>query len=252
MVILNRKIVSTGKLIIGEPYNQAKKTLIDIFRYWKVDETIDGQPERFNDELVGAEGYTDVGSSFTTGIVGNSLSNNGLNIRPSLNYTTQVSEKTNPTSSISFWVYLDQPPLDRIVCSTSHLTGDEDSRFIIKYNKSGEQLNIYYYDINEDLTSSGTILTGNSNIFGGWKHIVVTIDNVNHEAKVSINNSLVSTQSIGEFGGYNKFFFGRGFDIGTSCSGKFDEVGVWNRVLDTKDIEHLYNSGNGVTYPFEI
>jgi hypothetical protein len=47
-----------------------------------------------------------------------------------------------------------------------------------------------------------------------------------------------------------------GFDIGDRSNGSFpfngsvDEFGIWKRALTSAEISSLYNSGNGLKYPF--
>jgi len=70
---------------------------------------------------------------------------------------------------------------------------------------------------------------------------------------VSINGATATTAS-GTFtnsGGD----FSIGFDTSgglAKYNGVIDEVGFWTRALSQPEIQSLYNSGAGITYPFNI
>lgn len=49
------------------------------------------------------------------------------------------------------------------------------------------------------------------------------------------------------FGAYKS---GGSLDSGWYMDGQQDEIGIWSRALSTTEISQLYNSGNGLTYPF--
>ena len=90
--------------------------------------------------------------------------------------------------------------------------------------------------------STGTFSTGT------WYHLVYTRDG--DTMKLYINGSYDSQKtgySTRDFNGTNFQYLG-----GYSKSENFylDEVGVWSRALTTDEITALYNSGNGLTYPF--
>ncbi|MEJ2267967.1 MAG: hypothetical protein P8X70_02735 [Nanoarchaeota archaeon] len=43
---------------------------------------------------------------------------------------------------------------------------------------------------------------------------------------------------------------GANWDGGINADGIIDECGIWNRSITDSEIYALYNSGNGLTYPF--
>jgi len=54
---------------------------------------------------------------------------------------------------------------------------------------------------------------------------------------------------------YSEIIFGAEDDdsgVGQFFKGIIDEVGIWNRALTSTEISELYNSGNGLQYPFGI
>ncbi|NTW32339.1 MAG: hypothetical protein HGB12_06905, partial [Bacteroidetes bacterium] len=83
---------------------------------------------------------------------------------------------------------------------------------------------------------------------GIWYHIVLTSNGTN--AKIYINGSLVTTQTIsGSSSSASNFIFMK--DAGGSpMNGRLDEVGIWTRELSSTEVTTLYNSGNALQYPF--
>ena len=87
---------------------------------------------------------------------------------------------------------------------------------------------------------------------GNWHHVVVTF-----------NGSIVyvyldSVKSSGWSWPYTLAYLSTGDNLllGTNTggslklNGSMDEVGIWDRALTDSEVAELYNSGNGLTYPF--
>lgn len=90
---------------------------------------------------------------------------------------------------------------------------------------------------------------------GSWYHVVVTFNASNGAFNLYINNTNSSSQT----------FAGSPITVNTSTqdfkvssdgtAGReldcvLDEFGVWSRDLTSTEVSTLYNSGNGLTYPF--
>jgi len=88
---------------------------------------------------------------------------------------------------------------------------------------------------------------------GNWYHVVLTYDAVGEALEGWVNNSSVLEQtpsaiyqsSAKVLIGNNQNYYENGW-----TDGIVDEVGIWSRVLTDTEIGELYNSGNGLTYPF--
>ena len=88
---------------------------------------------------------------------------------------------------------------------------------------------------------------------GQWHLVVVTysrsgnmvlyVDNLN-EGSVSLSTNRGSVNST------NGFTLGANYAGGVLFDGSIDEFGLWNRVLTSTEITHLWNGGAGTTYPF--
>ena len=84
-----------------------------------------------------------------------------------------------------------------------------------------------------------------------WYHYVVTYDVSNSELKYYLNGSLIDTKTIAYSISTNTLnvIIGAEWTISGSTkksffNGKIDDIGVWNRVLNSQEINQLYN-GNG-------
>ena len=95
--------------------------------------------------------------------------------------------------------------------------------------------------------------SGSTTITTAWTHVVVTIDNSSdsNNVKIYVNGSFDTTGSmaISQMGdGTDKMHIGNG--LGVYMVGYIDEPAVWNKVLTSTEITELYNSGDGLQYPF--
>jgi hypothetical protein len=90
---------------------------------------------------------------------------------------------------------------------------------------------------------------------GRWHLLVVTcsrsgnmvayVDNI-PDGSTSITSNPSSVNSNNGFG----FSLGANYAGGSLFDGSLDEFGLWNRVLTSTEIAHLWNGGAGTTYPF--
>jgi hypothetical protein len=102
--------------------------------------------------------------------------------------------------------------------------------------------------------------TNNPNIVGGtdlsdntWYHVAFVRDTVADTIKVYLNGALDATavtDSTTTIPVYSDFGLGCRTNNNTAVAGAIDEIGIWSRALTTTEISSLYNSGNGLQYPF--
>ena len=88
-----------------------------------------------------------------------------------------------------------------------------------------------------------------------WHHIVLTWDGTNKVGKAYKDGSFVAnlagtiTASSANWGG--TIYIGRAFNAGYNGGSTYiDELNFWSTVLSASDVSTLYNSGNGLAYPF--
>jgi len=87
---------------------------------------------------------------------------------------------------------------------------------------------------------------------GTWYYVVCAFDVDTTNAVIYVNGSSIGTQTGGAApldGG--TFYCGTrsGGDAGF-MDGLLDECGLWNKTLTSDEVTSLYNSGNGLAYPF--
>lgn len=155
--------------------------------------------------------------------------------------------------TISVWVYV------------SVLPSTPGKKYGVFGNWGGEKpyfhLQLYQTDrvwFTHNFTGANIETTSNSAInVSTWYHIVIRMDR-DGTTSMYVNNVLqTSTHDISGDSGTsitnsNTFSIGK---IGNALAdryfdGTIDEVGLWYRLLTPDEITLLYNSGNGITYPF--
>ena len=89
---------------------------------------------------------------------------------------------------------------------------------------------------------------------GTWYHVVVWHDSVSNLIGISVNDGTPNTTSTsaGVFAGVQVFKIGAWAVANAPMDGIIDEVGLWDRVLTSTERTDLYNSGNGLAYPFSV
>lgn len=97
---------------------------------------------------------------------------------------------------------------------------------------------------------------------GSWHHLVFTADGDNNTLTIWIDGN---SQGISYNAQTTPDNFGTNFDgwFGvatveisgspyTPMVGELDEIGIWNKILDSTEIGQLYNGGSGLAYPFTV
>lgn len=94
-------------------------------------------------------------------------------------------------------------------------------------------------------SSFGTLTTN------AWYFFVAWHDAANNILGISVNNTSNTTSySLGANDGNQAFVLGASPAQSLYWDGLLDEVGFWRRVLTSQERTDLYNSGNGLEYPF--
>lgn len=115
----------------------------------------------------------------------------------------------------------------------------------------------FYVSRNGDGSSGATAAVANT--FGApstgtWYFIVCWHDSIANTLNICVNNGTVDSvsYSLGVFDSTAGFKLGayRSGGANGNWSGEIDEFGFWKRVLTAGERTSLYNSGNGITYPF--
>jgi hypothetical protein len=146
-------------------------------------------------------------------------------------------------------------------------TSSSDLAVTIEHSVNSNNYNAFGMDISENYggviigVSHGSMWshchTENAYNDGEWHHVVMTVDRSLSTAIVKLyldgnadyTTSEDYTGDTGNFGNYTLYIGGQSTST-YNFVGYLDEIGVWNRVLTTNEIEDLYNADQGLTYPF--
>ncbi len=119
-----------------------------------------------------------------------------------------------------------------------------DSEYILQANTSNK-LEFFVTD-----GSSSGFLEGTDVLSDGvWYYIVAWHDADNDTINIQVNNGTPDSTSWGNGSLDTTSDFKLGVND-TFFSGVMDSIGFWKRVLTTQERTELYNSGNGLEYPF--
>lgn len=85
-----------------------------------------------------------------------------------------------------------------------------------------------------------------------WYHLVGTFNAATNKLNVWVDGvkGTEATYTNGAASSTANIYIGRFYLVGGSERHYLDEIGVWDKVLSDAEISSLYNSGNGLTYPF--
>jgi len=202
---------------------------------------------------------TETALTFGTGQVNNGCSFNGTTSYARFNTNTYFNLSWDGSSERAFtiagWIYMDNTTSnDRLMehgqvgtgfaWRLTQLTGN------LSFLLASQGAYTNYFKVDYALASMST---------GTWYHIAITYDASQTSAglKMWVNGSDVGTDSeIGTYvsGGTVNVFtsFGCSMSGGTPTgfwSGDLDEFGFWYQELTSDQINYLYNSGTGRTWP---
>jgi len=154
-----------------------------------------------------------------------------------------------PTTAISFAVWLNPSTFNDIysgvINNTTWVNPTEQYGYNVFLDSSKMLFELFNGDVQNSLWSNATI-TPNT-----WHFIVGTWDGA--KMKLYINNVLDASQARTTTIGYDLasvLRFGS-HSAPYDYTGVIDEIGIWNRALTISEVSTLYNSSNGLTYPFD-
>lgn len=148
--------------------------------------------------------------------------------------------------TIAFWAYTTLPTTVQEFMGKAQSTVASGIDWRL-FNNSGVFFHVS--DGTNIVSRSSTTLTANT-----WYFVFVYHDSVNNKIGFSLNNAVPSetafTANPAHVLSSAPFRIGANGSAAATLDGRIDEVGKWNRVLTSTERGQLYNSGNGVTYPF--
>lgn len=108
------------------------------------------------------------------------------------------------------------------------------------------------FTIGDSSVSTTSVNWGSALSTGTWYHVCCWHDPSANEIGVVVNagTPVTASWSTGIQDGAAAFEVGCNTTDGNNWQGTLDELGLWSRVLTSQERTDLYNSGNGLAYPF--
>jgi hypothetical protein len=204
--------------------------------YWKLDDS--------GDDEISTNDLTLTNGSYVTGKI-----NNGADFTGASNsyatFTTKLSTVWDSAYTITMWV--NAATLDTTNGNVLLWPGDRNQQHII--NNIEKKLEITTYDGTAASTVGTTVFSTGTWYFIAFQRISGT------EGKVWVNGAddTSTTKAMRNPAGTLTQDFrlaSRQDATAANFDGIIDEVGIWSRALSSTEISTLYNSGNGLAYPF--
>ena len=197
----------------------------------------------FNGNAIDSSGNTNNGTvngaTLTTDRFGNT--NSAYSFDGISNYISTADIDLQNTATISIWVY----PIGTIgALVDKDMDANSNSGYVFLYNNS----NPYglYAHVGWSGNANNNIFPSNNNLLlNQWHHCVLTLNN--GTAKIYVDGLLVYTQTSVNPTTQNNdlLLFGKSVWGGNLFSGKLDDIGIWNRALDSCEVKDLYFASLG-------
>jgi hypothetical protein len=208
----------------------------------KLDETVGTNA---NDEVGTNDGILGSGASWTTGKINNGISLTG-GVNGFVNYTNWLSgtDFWNQPYTICMWIYANS--FDSTYGDLLFWPGNKNQQHIIATTK---KIEITTYDGTVAQVISNTVLNITTWYFiclqrTGSTSGKVWLNGVDDTSGTNTMKASANTLA------YNMSLGCRTDGTNANFDGIIDEVGIWNRTLNSSEISYLYNSGIGLQYPF--
>jgi hypothetical protein len=151
--------------------------------------------------------------------------------------------------TIAFWINLDAKAADQWIVA-KWVAADYSREFLAFYKQSDDRLKLIVSN-NGVATAVASAATFGSPSTATWYFVIVDHDD-GTDIGISVNDGTRDTtaHTTGIFTGITDLALGAGPDGASDLNGQVDMVGVWRRLLTSAEKTALYNSGNGLDYPF--
>ena len=212
--------------------------------YYKIDEASGTTTE----ELIRSKNLTGLGGSRQTGLINKSYLENN-EVRDS-GYTLNSISNSDSEFSICSWHYRtgNLGVNNRIIGNddSGGVSSNGEFAILASGDNNGNIINIALYDgAGLRQITPTTLLPINT-----WTMVCFTFDGTT--STLYYNTTSIGTVGAGSFDSSgeatNLHFFGRSEGSSYVSNLYYDEVGMWNRSLNTTEISDLYNNGAGITY----
>lgn len=213
----------------------------NLVSYWNFDEA----SGNLKDQVGSNDGTNTNVTQNQTGLIDKAYTYNTTNSHTTLtNVNTFIQ---NSETSVSVWVYpTTVDATNRIIWTTNN--NSTTSTIELRLMQSNANLRFWGYAGSYQFQLNTDVLTANA-----WSNIVTTMKDNNVNIYINGVWKAGDTSSTLPTTGATASYFGL-HDLATEnrFAGKIDETGVWSRILTQSEIAELYNSGSGLTYPFDV
>lgn len=225
----------------------------NLVSYWKLDESSGNATD-----IVGSNTLTNNNTAtYSAGKI-----NNGVNLASASSQSLSASDSASLSLTgdftFSFWVKLASNPSSgqEFNLITKYLPTGNQRSYQVLYSEDSGNYNISL-NINADGASASTNVSWLSvNLgTGTWKHIVIKYTASTHTSEAYVNGSSLGTKDsvrTSIFDSTAPFVLGSTNAGGSYLNGSLDEMGIWSRPLTSDEVTELYNSDNGIQYPFSL
>lgn len=198
---------------------------VDISSYYRFDEQ-DTTGTGVIIDAAGTKNGTNVGTSNTTGILETAYDYDGSNDR-----ITVSTFQLGSSGSVSLWFKQDLSGNDQLIDFTG-----------------SDTINIQIFNGNIIAKVDGaSFITGPAISQGVFYNVVFTWDGTDHH--LYLNTSVTSLASSQQPSTASKtMFIGIANVIAAPFDGTIDELGIWDRALNSSEVEQLFNNGSAITF----
>ena len=219
--------------------------------YWKFDESSGNASDS-----VGSNTLTNNNTAtYSTG----KINNGAYCVDASNQYFSRSSAndlRLKDDFSISAWFYFDSTGIMWLVDKRSE-SGQDFSIYALYFSGSNTLALRTTNGSSSSLVDRSVAWTPSTST---WYHIVVTRKASDGSIKFYVNGSQQGSTQTGYTGSLHDnsdlpFYVGRYKDSGENdrdLDGRVDELGMWSRELTSTEVGELYNSGDGLQYPFTV
>jgi len=225
----------------------ASSLLTGLVAYWRFDEaaTSNGQTWTNADGTANNWGTNHNAVTSATGIITNCVgittTGRGIEVPKSID-----SRAASTAWTLAFW-FKDEGTTDSGEAMVS-MQGAPENDWSINAGASNKP-----HFLTWDSSNVSTDLAGNTAIVccgTTWTFIVCGFDGTNTFINVNNGTRATATPTDNRRGGSNLVWLNYG-NFSFNWAGEIDEAGYWQRWLTTAEQTTLYNSGSGITYPFQ-
>jgi hypothetical protein len=202
----------------------------NILAYWNLNDDGSGAVSLVDSTGNGNTLTNNNGVTLGTGIIAGDASFDG-SVGPLLTSSPVLSSG----GSLSYWLKLTSDGFYQCPISQWQSGG-------WKFGLTGGNV-LYFY------TGSAYYFNATGVADGNWHNVVVT-DDGSGNLSFYFDGQLDGTSSFGSINFSKILSIGADVAGNEKITGGVDEVGVWNRELTSGEVTFLYNSGSGLTYPF--